>query len=151
MSEEVESEVVSSAEESEPVDLTPVVEKISELTETIAEQNEALAEQQEQQKIETETKVEEEKSTNELLEEMIVEMQKEPSEEEVQASMLSVEEQAAYEQNIEQQLSLINDNLVALTEVMPKSDIVVEGFYFVGLSVVISIAIYMFWSQISKW
>lgn len=32
-----------------------------------------------------------------------------------------------------------------------QNDLIVEGSFFVGLCVIISFAVYMFWSQMSKW
>lgn len=126
-------------------DLTTVVESVSELTEV-------LQAQQEQKTAEEEIAVEDEKNTNELLKEVITTLkEQQPTEEEVQAQTLTEEEQATTDDMILQELTSLNENLLVLTEQMPEEKIVVEGFYFVGLSVVITFAVYMFWSQLSKW
>lgn len=136
MNEEIE-EVVQNDSSSSP-DMTTVIESIQTLTET-------LQLQQDQKEQEEDQQANEEQTTNELLEKLITTIEEQQPTEEEQNSSMEVDK------SIEEQLTLLNQNLVALTEEMPKEKIVVEGFYFIGLSVVIAFGVYMFWNQISKW
>lgn len=136
MNEEIE-EVVQN-DSSSPPDMTTVIESIQTLTET-------LQLQQEQKELEEDQQANEEQTTNELLEKLITTIEEQQPTEEEQNSSMEVDK------SIEEQLTLLNQNLVALTEEMPKEKIVVEGFYFIGLSVVIAFGVYMFWNQLSKW
>lgn len=126
-------------------ELSTVVDSVKELTEVIKEY-------QEQKSVEDETQATEEKTTNELLENLLtaIEEQK-PTDEEIKAENATTEENQTTLQSIETELKTLNENLVTLTEQSPKEEIVVEGFFFVGLCVVIAIGVHMFWSQISKW
>lgn len=69
-------------------------------------------------------------------------------------------------QNVETQQEAMDLMLVKLGEIVTNNEtyhienkelmikqqeLTVEGFFFVGLSIVISFAVYMFWNQLSKW
>ncbi|HWK24759.1 MAG TPA: hypothetical protein VNS08_17230, partial [Ureibacillus sp.] len=74
-----------------------------------------------------------------------------PTDEELQLESETVLTEQETLQDIDQQLILLNETILAMQEEMPKEKIVVEGFFYVGLSVVIALGVYMFWNQLSKW
>lgn len=137
MNEEQVNESVESLEPSS--DLTTVVESVNLLVETMQAENEAeaLAEEEEE---------EAEVENTEVLKTILETLQ--PSEEEIQAQAVADETEMESLQAIKQELILLNETI---TEEMPKVDLVTEGFFFIGLSVMISLAVYMFWNQLSKW
>lgn len=99
--------------------------------------------------IETKTEINElNESINQLIE--IIQSQQ-PTPEEKQTQVTMTEDNQATLDNINNEMQLMNQQLIALTEEMPKEKTVVEGNYFVGLSVVIAFGVYMFWNQLSKW
>lgn len=137
---------------SETETLDAVVESINDLTTAIQDQIDQSVANEEKKLSEEESAAVEEKNTNELLEEIKTSLEvREPTEEELEQSSIAAEKQANHEEFIEQQLVSLNESLLVLREEMPNKDLVAEGYFFSGLSVVIAFAVYMFWNQLSKW
>lgn len=132
VNESVESLEVSS-------DLTAVIDSVNTLVETMQAENEAEALAKEE---EVKTEAEEAEVLDKILETL------QPSEEEIQAQAVADETEMESLQAIKNELVLLNETI---TEEMPKVELVTEGFFFIGLAVMISFAVYMFWNQLSKW
>lgn len=145
MTEVVTEEVVT--EEVSPViagDITEVTEKLDELKEELKE---VLTEEKEP---ETVLVNDVELTSDEVLVEILNTLQPDPEQQEL--ALTNVESEMELLQGIlnaleTQQATTLEHQEIALQQ---HSELV-EGNFFVGLSVVISFAIYMFWNQLSKW
>lgn len=140
----MEQEKTESSETVTPPDLTGLESNLSDLVEVLETERkdaELLAEEETQKALEAEKKLKEEQ--------------------------LLLEEEAKLQlQNVEKEQELLQSLVTGVDEILVANERyhtenqellidqhkdVVEGFYFVGLSIIISFAVYMFWNQLSKW
>ena len=141
MTEVVTEEVVT--EEVSPV----IAGDITEVTEKLEELKEVLTEEKEPEKVLVDDV---EMTSEEVLVEILNTLQPDPEQQEL--ALTNVESEMELLQGIlnaleTQQATTLEHQEIALQQ---HSELV-EGNFFVGLSVVISFAIYMFWNQLSKW
>ncbi|GAB0171927.1 hypothetical protein LSPCS325_53640 [Lysinibacillus sp. CTST325] len=130
------------------VDFTELETKIDKLVEVLVtdqEQKKAeaekLAEEEKQKAVEDEKNLKEEQ----LKTAKDAKLQAETTEKEhdlLQSLVTAVDEMAVANEGY-------HAETIELMEKQHKDN--VEGFYFVGLSIVIAFAVYMFWNQLSKW
>lgn len=135
-------------------DTSPVVVTgdLSEVTQKLDELKEVLATEQEKVIVN-----DVEMTTDEVLVEILNSLQTDPEEVEQQNTIIQSQQAVAESQEaILQELLIVNQNF--LNEYTTQLEVIeqrhkeqTEGFFFVGLSVIISFAVYMFWNQISKW
>lgn len=135
-------------------DTSPVVVTgdMSEVTEKLDELKEALTTEPEKVIVN-----DVEMSSDEVLVEILNSLQPDPEEVEKQNTVTQNQQVSAENQEaILQELLTVNQDLfneyTAQFEIMEqRHNEQLEGYFFVGLSIIISFAVYMFWNQISKW
>lgn len=143
------------ATEQTPEEVSPVVTgDISEVTEKLEELKEVLSEEKEPTTVNVDGK---EMTQEEVMAEILTTLQPDP--EQVEKSNTDTQTEIQLQKEMvdgfsqmmvateEQQAMMLEQNELQLQQHKE----IVEGFYFVGLSIVISFAIYMFWNQLSKW
>lgn len=140
-------------------EVSPVVTgDISEVTEKLDELKEVMSEEKEPEKIIVN---ETEMTEQEILAEMLTTMQSQ-NEPDPEQEKMTMEQQQIQQTNAETEIELLQQIVNALetqqATTLEHQEIAleqhkqsVEGDFFVGLTVVISFAVYMFWNQLSKW
>lgn len=132
-----------------PVELTG---DMSEVTQKLDELKEVLTKEPEKVIVN-----DVEMTSDEVLAEILNSLQPDPEEVEIQ-NVITQNQQAIAENQeaILQELLTVNQEL--LNEYTMQFEVMeqrhkeqLEGYFFVGLSIIISFAVYMFWNQISKW
>lgn len=142
-----------------PEEVSPVeAGDMTEVNQQLEEIKEVLSEEKEPEKIMVN---ETEMTSDEILAEMLMTMQSQ-SEPDPEQEQMNLEQQQMAQTNAETEIELLQQIVNALETqqattlehqeiALEQHDQLVEGNFFVGLSVVISFAIYMFWNQLSKW
>lgn len=121
-------------------DLSEVTEKLEELKEVLTEEKEP----------ETVLVGEVEMTPTDILAEILEKV--EPDIEQIQISNdLALAQQAILSSQLESNNELLEKVEELILQLDQTEQMMIEGNYFIGLSVVIAFAIYMFWNQLTKW
>lgn len=141
MTEEQNNPVIPESSVDLTAGLSDVSTKIEELTEELTKEDVVIVDGKEV-------------PTSEIMVEILNELK--PDEEQLKVQSQNVEtQQEAMDLMLEKLGEIVTNNERYHTEkqelMIKQQEITVEGFFFVGLSIVISFAVYMFWNQLSKW
>lgn len=140
-------------------EVSPVIAgDITEVTEKLDELKEVLTEEKKSEKIIVN---ETEMTEQEILAEMLTTMQSQ-NEPDPEQEKMTIEQQQMQQTNAETEIELLQQIFNALETqqattlenqelALERHEQLVEGNFFVGLTIVISFAVYMFWNQLSKW
>lgn len=129
-------------------EVSPVISgDITEVTEKLDELKEVLTEEKEPEKVLVDDV---EMTSDEVLVEILNTLQPDP--EQQQMALTNAESEMELLQQIVDELKAQQATTLEHQEIaLEQHEQLVEGNFFVGLTVVISFAVYMFWNQLSKW